>query len=71
MGSMVRGVACPRCFKIIYTLVRHDGQTEWTHQGTPLEADERGPLVRCPECRTPVRHRRSGNVPGFGHEVDR
>lgn len=69
MGSFVRGVACPRCFKMIYTLERHDGEAEWVHRGSPLEYDERGPFVRCPGCRTPVRHRRCGNVPGFDHEV--
>ena len=69
MGSMVRGVACPRCFKIIYTLERQDGHTDWVHRGTPIEHDHQGPFVRCPACRTPVRHRRSGNVPGFDHEV--
>ena len=71
MGSSVRGVACPKCFKIIYTLERQDGNTHWVHRGAPLENGPRGPLVRCPECRTPVPHRSSGNVPGFGHEVDR
>lgn len=69
MASLVRGVACPRCSKIIYILERQDGHPEWVHSGSPLEADERGPFVRCPECRTQVRHRRTHNVPGFGHEV--
>ncbi|HEY6862283.1 MAG TPA: hypothetical protein VI319_00140 [Burkholderiales bacterium] len=54
---------------MIYTLERHDGEAEWVHRGSPLEYDERGPFVRCPGCRTPVRHRRCGNVPGFDHEV--
>ena len=69
MGSMVRGVACPRCFKIIYTLQRTDGQTDWTHDGAPLEQDALGKFVRCPECKTSVRHRRSLNLPGFDYEV--
>ncbi|HZR69230.1 MAG TPA: hypothetical protein VFB01_09260 [Burkholderiales bacterium] len=71
MGSSVRGLACPRCFKILYTLERQDGESDWIHSGLPLSADENGPFIQCPECGTHVPHRRAGNVPGFGHEVGR
>jgi DNA-directed RNA polymerase subunit RPC12/RpoP len=68
MTTWVRGVACPRCFKIIYTLERGEG-TDWVHSGAPLGQDEHGKFVRCPECNTAVRHRRAHNLPGFGYEV--
>ncbi len=69
MTTWVRGIACPRCFKIIYTLQRAEGQTDWVHHGAPLEQDELGKFVRCPECKTSVRHRRSFNLRGFDYEV--
>jgi len=71
MAGWVRGVACPTCFRALYTLECEDGQTEWKHKGTTLQRDALGHFVLCTECRTRVPHRVAADVPGFGFEVAR
>jgi hypothetical protein len=71
MSAWVRGVSCPGCYRMLYTLALEDGDAEWVHKGASIQMDATGAFVRCPHCRSRISHRKAEDVPGFGYEVIR
>jgi hypothetical protein len=71
MADLVRGAFCPTCSRLLYTVSRDEGATQWVQSGARLREDKDGHFVTCPHCRRRVGLRQSLALPGWGFEVDR